>query len=146
LTALSRERMRNAGVPTAIVTCRQVWTAVEAEAEEDPEFLASLTEGQSSQSDVRQRLARRLGVDEASLEPFKETIMAKMLDLWTAPDAEPEAFDVYEAGPWEDAKSRAEAGRKTGVDRVDRVLLEDGVRVVGVSEPVRGARGVWFGV
>ena len=33
-----------------------MWKEVEAEAEEDPEFLASLTEGQSSQSDVRQRL------------------------------------------------------------------------------------------
>lgn len=52
-------------------------------------------------------------------------------------------------GAWQDAKSRADAARKTGVG-VGRVrpdaavleaLLEDGEPRVGVSEPVRGAGG-----
>ena len=77
----------------AEVTDDQVRKAVEEEAEEDPEFLASLTEGLSSQRDVRERAARRLDVDEALLKPFKKTIKAVMTDLWTAPDAEPEALE-----------------------------------------------------
>ena len=77
----------------AEVTDEQVRKAVEEEAEEDPEFLASLTEGLSSQRDVRERAARRLDVDEALLKPFKKTIKAVMTDLWTAPDAEPEALE-----------------------------------------------------
>ena len=77
----------------AEVTDDQVRKAVEEEAEEDPEFLASLTEGLSSQRDVRERAARRLDVDEALLKPFKKTIKAVMTDLWTAPNAEPEALE-----------------------------------------------------
>ena len=77
----------------AEVTDDQVRKAVEEEAEEDPEFLASLTEGLSSQRDVRERAARRLDVDEALLKPFKKTIKAVMTDLWTAPDAAPEALE-----------------------------------------------------
>ena len=78
----------------AEVTDEQVRKAVEAEAEEDPEFLASLTEGLSSQRDVRERAARRLDVDEALLKPFKKTIKAVMTDLWTTtPGAEPETLE-----------------------------------------------------
>ena len=47
-------------------------------------------------------------------------------------------------GAWQDAKSRGDAARKTGVgdtSRVSEALLEDGEPRVGVSEPVRGAGG-----
>ncbi len=124
MTKLLDELQRNAA-EGEVTTFVQLWKEVEAEAEEDPEFLASLTEGRSSQADVRQRLARRLGVDEASLEPFKETIMAKMLDLWTAPDATPEAFDVYEAGKWHVETSRKVAWEVTGVVRPYYLFLRD---------------------
>ena len=93
----------------AEVTDDQVRKAVEEEAEEDPEFLASLTEGLSSQRDVRERAARRLDVDEALLKPFKKTIKAVMTDLWTAPDAEPEALEKVVKKP---AKKRSPRPKK----------------------------------
>ena len=93
----------------AEVTGEQVRKAVEEEAEEDPEFLASLTEGLSSQRDVRERAARGLDVDEALLKPFKKTIKAVMTDLWTAPDAEPEALE--KAAPKPEAEPAAEEGQ-----------------------------------
>ena len=93
----------------AEVTDEQVRKAVEEEAEEDPEFLASLTEGLSSQRDVRERAARRLDVDEALLKPFKKTIKAVMTDLWTAPDAEPEALEKVVKKP---AKKRSPRPKK----------------------------------
>ena len=73
----------------AEVTDEQVRKAVEEEAEEDPEFLASLTEGLSSQRDVRERAARRLDVDEALLKPFKKTIKAVMTDSGRRPTPSP---------------------------------------------------------
>ena len=94
----------------AEVTDEQVRKAVEAEAEEDPEFLASLTEGLSSQRDVRERAARRLDVDEALLKPFKKTIKAVMTDLWTAPGVEPEALEKAAPKP-KKAEPAAPRGR-----------------------------------
>ena len=94
----------------AEVTDEQVRRAVVAEAEEDPEFLASLTEGLSSQRDVRERAARRLDVDEALLKPFKKTIKAVMTDLWTAPDADPDALE--KAAPKPTAKKRSPRPKK----------------------------------
>ena len=78
----------------AEVTEAQVRQAVEEAAERDPEFLASLTEGRSSQRDVRQIAARRLDVDDELLKPFKKTIKAVMTDLWTAPDADVAALEA----------------------------------------------------
>ena len=56
-------------------------------------------------------MSRRLDVDEALLKPFKKTIKAVMTDLWTAPDAEPEALEKAAPKP----KKKANKGSSQGV-------------------------------
>ena len=75
----------------AEVTGDSVRAAIEAEAEADPEFHAALTEGQLSRSDVRDAVARRLGVDADAVKPFKADMVAVMKDLWVGGVEEPPA-------------------------------------------------------